>query len=794
MRRLGLVLLVGLIPSVAVFAQAPHGEEAAFVRVGAGSYALGSKGAGTELPPRDVFITDDWKRPLPTNEWFTSLVSTRFSDPLHVHPLSVRAVKSGLEVGTPDRAVKRFDDGDVEISRPHLADFVVEPREFAPRDARLARAGDWTVTFSLARRESAVNVTLAKGSPFVWLEPKGTALTLNFLEQDPEVLTVSPGKDAMLLRVRGHAYGLFAPPGSTFPAIAGRRLNVPAVKDDAPFVIAGLPDSSLETFEAFARVAPVRPVDSRVKWAYDPARSEVHTTFELDGKPLWGRETATLLGLYPHQWRNLDPEFVPGPYRYATIRGSLRLLRGRRFRTTMKFRGVLPWLPEVEGSDRERLAALVTEFRTQGEAFPVPFVRRGLDGKSDGYASYWVGKNLQRIAQVIPIARQVGDEKTASKLLEVLKSQLEWWFRAEKHRQDGQPVDDNMFFYDRLWGALIGVGASHGSDVELNDHHFQHGYWIHAAALVALLDPDWARSERWGGMVELLIRDIASPSRNDPLFPFLRCFSPYEGHSWASGCGTSEHGPNQESSSEAINAWTGIILWGQATGNAELTALGVYLHATETEAIHNYWFDGHGDVLDPEYPEPYASIVWASKYAHQTWWTEDPNSIHAINVLPVTGGSFHLARDPQVVLRLHDKARSEWEPYIRSRSTREPGGNAHPDHWQDLMLSMLALADPARALDAWLRSQVPEDVASEFGESRAHTFHWLAGLSSLGAPRSGLGADMPLFQAFQREGRITYVAYNPDATDRTVRFGDGTRLRVPARTLLRQGAAAPPAR
>jgi endoglucanase Acf2 len=429
----------------------------------------------------------------------------------------------------------------------------------------------------------------------------------------------------------------------------------------------------------------------------------------------------------------------------------------------------------------------VTEFREQGQACPVPFIRRGLDGKSAGYAAYWVGKSLQRVAQVMPVARQLGDDQTASKLLEVLKSTLEWWFRAEKYRQDGQPVDDNMFFYDRQWGSLIGVGASHGSDVELNDHHLQHGYWIHAAALVALLDPDWARLDRWGGMVELLIRDIASPSRTDRLFPFLRCFSPYDGHSWASGCGTSEHGPNQESSSEAVNAWAGIILWGQATGNAELTALGVYLYTTETEAIHTYWFDDQADVFDKEYPEPYASIVWASKYSHRTWWTEDPNSIHGINILPVTGGSFHLGRSPQVVLRLHEKVRSEWDGYIRHQSSREPTGNTHPDHWQDLLLSMLALADPPRAHDLWQRSQgrVPDDVAVEFGESRAHTFHWLAALKSLGVPHPDLRADAPLYQAFSRSGRLSYVAYNPDSTERALRFSDGTLIRVPPRSLLR---------
>ena len=72
-------------------------------------------------------------------------------------------------------------------------------------------------------------------------------------------------------------------------------------------------------------------------------------------------------------------------------------------------------------------------------------------------------------------------------------------------------------------------------DVELNAHHFHYGYFIKAAAEAARRDPAWAADERWGGMVKLLIDDVACPDRADRRFPFLRNFDPYAGHSWASG-------------------------------------------------------------------------------------------------------------------------------------------------------------------------------------------------------------------------------------------------------------------
>ena len=119
---------------------------------------------------------------------------------------------------------------------------------------------------------------------------------------------------------------------------------------------------------------------------------------------------------------------------------------------------------------------------------------------------------------------------------------------------------------------------------QMNDHHFHYGYWIRAMAEIALRDPAWAAKERWGGMVDLLVADIATPQRGRKDFPFLRNFDVYEGHSWASGNGMNPWGNNQESSSEAVNAWAGLILWGEVTGNARLRDLGVFLYAMEARS------------------------------------------------------------------------------------------------------------------------------------------------------------------------------------------------------------------
>ena len=92
---------------------------------------------------------------------------------------------------------------------------------------------------------------------------------------------------------------------------------------------------------------------------------------------------------------------------------------------------------------------------------------------------------------------------------------------------------------------MIGIRASFWSDEHLNDHHFHYGYFLRAAAELARCDPEWA--DQYGGMVNLVIRDIACPSREDKMFAPFRSFDRYAGHSWASGDGNAVDGCNQES-------------------------------------------------------------------------------------------------------------------------------------------------------------------------------------------------------------------------------------------------------
>ena len=408
---------------------------------------------------------------------------------------------------------------------------------------------------------------------------------------------------------------------------------------------------------------------------------------------------------------------------------------------------MLPGLPTPCGTTPDAgLYALVDAVHREANLFP---------GNQD---AYWNGKAMGRLAALIPIAEQVGHTAAATRFTDALKARLQQWLSVT----DGSP----RFWYETTWGTLLAFPESFGSASELNDHHFHYGYFLQAAAAVARRDPDWARAERWGGMVEILIRDVASDDRSDPLFPFLRSLDPYAGHSWASGTANHVDGNNQESSSEAMNLATGIILWGLETGNSRLRDLGIYLYATERSAIEQYWFDVEDAVFPAGYPQKAVALVWGNKGAYQTFFGGEYEYIHGINWLPITGGSLYLGRHPV---------------YVRANYDNMVARNlAEPDRWADIAWSYLALSNAPSALN---RLPVNGVTSPETGESRAHTRHWITSLVGLGRVDTTVTADHASNAVFDKDGRRTYSVYNPGAQPLEVRFTDGFATTVPAKTL-----------
>ena len=158
--------------------------------------------------------------------------------------------------------------------------------------------------------------------------------------------------------------------------------------------------------------------------------------------------------------------------------------------------------------------------------------------------------------------------------------------------------------YDTVWGGVVSSvtyttgnsGLDYGNTL-YNDHHFHYGYFIHAAAIIAYLDPNWlAQNKDW---VNTLIRDAANPSTQDEYFPFSRMFDWYHGHSFAKGLFESADSKDEESSSEDAMFAYAIKMWGQVTGDLSMQARGNTMLSILARTLQHYFLMTSDNVNQP---------------------------------------------------------------------------------------------------------------------------------------------------------------------------------------------------
>ena len=711
--------------------------------VGQGSYRLtrpaGEVGpqnaSGVPIPPK---VGADFAQPVQSNDYWSSLIFPFFGDAysnvLYAHPVNARARAVGMQIGATGAPLFVANDH----LYPWRPDLTVGAVGLASSRAVPERYGDWTVTARWEGGPVSFRATLGHGLPYVSFRITGGDALVT-----PEgSASIWYRQGAVLgLTIGGQHYGVFAPTGATWTGTAPLRSTL---NGQDYLSVALLPDATPATLETFRQHAYAFVTDSQVSWAYDEATSRVTSTYALTTEAMEtgpGLSDRTLTALYRHQWLDGLAPFTGHTYR--SPRGEMRLAEGNAFTTERTFSGVLPSLPGRGDVNPADLLALVQQAAT--ETLPVD-------------PTYENGKAMGRFAHLVHIADQLGATTERDHFLLEMKRRLEDWFTAGGEQQ---------YVYDATWDALTGYPSGYGADNQLNDHHFHASYAIWAAATVAQFDPAWAAPSAWGGMVNLLIRNANGWDRDDPLFPFLRAFDPYAGHSWAAGHGDFAEGNNQESSSESMHFASAVVLWGEATGQAEIRDLGVYLHTTEAAAVDQYWFDVDDAVFPTGYPHVAIGMVWGGKGVHSTWFGADPEFIHGINILPLTGGSLYLGRDPGYVVANYDEIVAE--------------RNGPPIVWKDVLWQYLALGDPARALSAYYADPTYEPFD---GESRAHTLHWLTDLKKMGHVEPAITADVPTYAVFRdAAGDLTYVAHNAAASARLVRFSDGFSMTVDPRSM-----------
>jgi endoglucanase Acf2 len=713
------------------------------ISVGSGSYgttlpsgAVGPQNSsGQSIGPK---ISSTFSLPVQSNDFWSSLIYPFFGDPhsnvLYAHPLNVKAVSTGLQVGYTSDYVFAAND----YLYPFSNQLTVGVNGLSASRTSAHHYGDWTATALWEDAAVSMEATFGHGLPYVFFRISGG----NAIITPASTPTVWHDQGGVLgITIAGKHYGIFAPSGSTW---SGTGTFQSSLSGKDYLSVAILPDTSPATLDLFERHAYAFVTNTTVDWQYDEATADLITTYTYE--TTWMDDAAnstdeTLSALYRHQWLNTATPMTG--HTYQSPNGVMKLTAGRSFTTELKFSGVLPALPDRGDYDKSELLAFVQS--VAGETLPVG-------------PTYDNGKAMARFANLVHIADQLGATAERDHFISEIKRRLEEWFTVG---------GDQQYSYIDSWDVLTGYPSGFGADNQINDHHFHSSYAIMSAATVARYDSAWASQENWGGMVNLLIKDANNWDRTDPQFPFLRSHDAYAGHSWAAGHGDFGDGNNQESSSESMNFASAVILWGEATNQKDVRDLGVFLHATENSAVHQYWFDVDNEVFPADYPHVAIGMVWGGKGVHSTWFGAQPEFIHGINILPVTAGSLYLGRYPEYVIANYDEIVAE--------------RNGQPTIWQDVLWEYLALADPNRALSYYYAD---EDYTPFDGESRAHTLHWLFNLKKMGRHDATVFADTPTYSVFRTPaGDLTYVAYNAGSLERLVTFSDGVTMTVGPREL-----------
>ncbi len=524
--------------------------------------------------------------------------------------------------------------------------------------------------------------------------------------------------------------------------------------------VTGTPDTTM--INTFAQYATQRVDKVNINYAVDRNTNKVTVSHQYMYN---GGQVTTMVGMLPLHWKNSTQAVTS--YKVRSARGVTKFAATNGFSYTIPYVGVLPTLPAGIGDyNLTQLQSLITEFINQGSA-----------NWNTATDTYWAGKNYGKVAELAAIARGIGMTNEANQLVNWLKAELQDWFRANTN---GGLDTTKYFAYDSNWNSLLGFDESFGAQQQLNDHHFHYGYFVRAAAEICRVDASWCSSSQYGPMVELLIRDYAA-GRDDAMFPYLRYFDPAYGFSWASGHANFVLGNNNESTSEAANAYGAMVLYGQITGNTSITERGMYLHASSTAAYWEYWnnydrFRGLGgdyDNFDASYPKMTTSIIWGNGHVFGTWFSGAYAHILGIQGLPLSPLVFHIGQRADYLANYVTLGMTE-------SSNGKPSGLPN-GQWRDVWWNIWAMTNGQAAVNDM--TSYGFNYTPEEGETKAHTYQWTYTLKQLGNLATGTGAltaNSPSAVAFTKSGVTTYLAYNFGCTAQYVSFSDGMKLAVPA--------------
>ncbi|KMT18479.1 hypothetical protein BVRB_2g026210 [Beta vulgaris subsp. vulgaris] len=570
--------------------------------------------------PSRFFSHELLSSPLPTNSFFQNFVLKNGDQPEYIHPYLIKLSPSSLSLSYPSRfANSSF------IYQVFNADFTISALNNPHPDShKVSNFNDLSVTIDFP--SSNLRFFLVRGSPFVTCSVlRGTSLKFSTIHA---LLSISPDNSNTKYVVKLNNNQTWIIYSSSPINLTHDVSNITSASFSGIIRFAVLPNSDTKyqyILDKYCNCYPVsgeavfvKPFNVDYKWEKRGWGDLLMLAHPLHVKLLLG---------------NNDNVVVLDDFKYKSIDGELVGVVGDSW--SLRTESIPVTWHSISGVKEEAYAEIISALTRDVE---------GLDSSSiSTTSSYFYGKLISRAARMALIAEEVCYPDVIPKVRSFLRETIEPWL-------DGT-FNGNGFLYDRKWGGMVTKQGSIDSGADFgfgiyNDHHYHLGYFLYAIAVLAKIDPAWGRKYR--PQAYSLMADFMSLGKGNMNYTRLRCFDLFKLHSWAGGLTEFGDGRNQESTSEAVNAYYSAALMGLAYGDTHLVALGSSLVAMEMKSAQTWWHVREGEGM---YEDDFSSankvlgVLWANKRDSGLWfappeWKECRLGIQVLPLLPITEALF----------------------------------------------------------------------------------------------------------------------------------------------------------
>ncbi|KAF9925983.1 hypothetical protein FBU30_004336 [Linnemannia zychae] len=669
---------------------------------------------------------EDRSRPQPTNKFYGNLMLGDSHAPVWTHPYGLRwdsigQAQHGISISHIDDSLKAF--GPVEniavlgqqSSKFYLNPFLVSMGLSATElnedhDMTVGDFGEFSCAVeltpaseqALTRSEpptSVIRIPIVRGMAFISAEYKNLTprifsnVLIRTLTLAPQSLPNGWVKYRFLIE-NGVTWLLYAKSNRSedSPLNLEMRGQGQAVATSGRFTglvqIAKLPVGKEDEIEQIYDMSMgVYPTEGELIIQQNYVQSQ-SGGYRIDWK-LAGDETRQLIHFtLPHHREILTDKTNPTALVLpSTTKGKMVAYTGSSWHLYEPERLATDFLPDrwSEVVQPEHLAAIKAQAQLD--------IERDFDMETNLDSMYFAGKSLAKFALLCLVIKDVLQEtdEIQNKCLGKLKIAFT---RYMENRQLFPLV------YDKTWRGLVSVqGFDHGALADFgntwyNDHHYHYGYFIHAAAIIRHLDPNW-RAVELEDYVDSLLRDVANPSSEDMFFPSFRSFDWFMGHSWSQGIFVSLDGKDEESVSEDINLYYAMSLWGRVTNRPMMDRLGEMMLTVARRSIQSYFLMEDDNTNHPSVfvGNKVTGILFENKVDHTTYFSPRIECIQGIQMIPAT---------PALpLIRRVEFVKQEWERLLK------PYIDSIQDGWKSILMMNYGMLDKPGAWKYFAEAKEP---------------------------------------------------------------------------------------